>query len=478
MASGKRAKDQFTQRFIAIRSFMKFQLVLFIRQFCLLFIICLIMLSDLNSHHSAVYAWNADQSWQTTTQAMGTEIKQQRNGLMTTRALSIEEANQIQAASEQTRLHRSQITTRSIKTVDERNLVINLDLSARVENNPSIKTAINRVAARWAAIPRVRPGVTPTTPFTMTVRLDFDSTAFGKPFTSPNSLAISTFSVAGLIPVATFSGLYTDFDLTNYSYQHQLASDIPTPIPTDLGNSRVLNFSRESAIATGITFRPSPSITIAINSEFRFDMDPSDGIDADKLDFESIVSREFGRILGFFSFVDTSTLKKPYENPFGGILPTFVSIWDLFRFRPGVTREDIAIAPRLLTGKGEAVFFTGDLEAPLAVARFSPTEYSPDPLVDNINRATGYWKDDALTGKYYGIMDESYLPGERGGITALEVGALSYFFYAVAPDTPVFEVLSADDNGREAWLPASTALYAQRLTPERAPANLESIRVN
>ncbi|MBI1760780.1 MAG: hypothetical protein HYR56_05015 [Acidobacteria bacterium] len=69
------------------------------------------------------------------------------------------------------------------------------------------------------------------------------------------------------------------------------------------------------------------------------------------------------------------------------------------------------------------------------------------------------------------------MPGERGGITALDVAALSYFLFGVVPDTPVFEVLSADDNSREQLPPASNTLYVNYLTPARAPSTLESVRV-
>jgi uncharacterized protein (TIGR03437 family) len=74
-------------------------------------------------------------------------------------------------------------------------------------------------------------------------------------------------------------------------------------------------------------------------------------------------------------------------------------------------------------------------------------------------------------------MDPTYAPGERGGITAIDLTALGYFTYRVKPDTTVLEILAVDDNSREQSLPMDTALLVNRVTPARAPATLQSVRV-
>ena len=48
-------------------------------------------------------------------------------------------------------------------------------------------------------------------------------------------------------------------------------------------------------------FGPLPSIWL--NSNVPYDFDYTNGIDADKYDFDAVVSREFGRVLGFISLV-------------------------------------------------------------------------------------------------------------------------------------------------------------------------------
>ena len=60
---------------------------------------------------------------------------------------------------------------------------------------------------------------------------------------------------------------------------------------------------------------------IGFNSAFPFDFDPNNGVDSNKVDFDSVATHELGHALGFLS-----------ES--GGPVYAPVSVWDLFRFRP------------------------------------------------------------------------------------------------------------------------------------------------
>ncbi|MBL8186369.1 MAG: NF038122 family metalloprotease [Acidobacteria bacterium] len=217
---------------------------------------------------------------------------------------------------------------------------------------------------------------------------------------------------------------------------------------------------------------------VVFNSNLKYDFDSSDGIDPDKLDFEAIAFQEIGHFIGFVSNAGVREAKLiPEPGPFG-LIPAAPTIWDLYRFRPGVTMEDFDLAQRVQRSGGEQVFFTGDVEAPLASGAANATDWEGlNPNWLYYGRAASHWKDDALTGQYIGIMDESYLPGERGGITATDLTALSYFGYRINPGATVMEVLSVDDGSREQVLPPGNSMVVNRLTPARAPFNVESVRM-
>src|SRR5262249_45026703 len=108
-------------------------------------------------------------------------------------------------------------------------------------------------------------------------------------------------------------------------------------LPTDEGSttqlpatSRLLRASGEidpvATPANETNFGPTPSI--GFNSAFAFDFDPSNGIDPSKMDFDAVATHEIGHALGFTSLANVTQNGAP--NP---------TIWDLFRFRPGMTMD-------------------------------------------------------------------------------------------------------------------------------------------
>jgi hypothetical protein len=93
------------------------------------------------------------------------------------------------------------------------------------------------------------------------------------------------------------------------------------------------------------------SPAIGFNSAINFDFDPSDGIDADKIDFDGVALHEMGHVLGF-----TSNLGVKELSPLSQVT---VTTFDLFRFRPGITSNGFSYTQRVLSSGGEQVFFAG-----------------------------------------------------------------------------------------------------------------------
>jgi uncharacterized protein (TIGR03437 family) len=301
------------------------------------------------------------------------------------------------------------------------------------------------------------------------VAVDFGNEWFGAPYQSTSIISLNELQRAGFFPIST--EIYEDMVARVSDPQQALIyKALPIPIKSEQGDAGLVLWTApvEQALLLLSTGR-SGRQAFGFNAATKFDFDPSDGIDADKLDFEAAVWRELGRLFGFNSRVGASELDPTPLLSRDGPMSTVLQVVDLYRFRPGVTMETFTAAPRVLRSGGEQVFFTGDLELPLSTGR-------PDGTGGD-GRPSGSWKDDELTGQYLGIMDPTLAPGVRGGITANDLTAFRYFTYAISPGTDVMEVVSNDDNSREETLAAGGALLVNRFTPARYPFTLQAVRV-
>ncbi len=104
------------------------------------------------------------------------------------------------------------------------------------------------------------------------------------------------------------------------------------------------------------------------------------------------------------------------------------TLWDLFRFRSGVSPDSISTGVRVQSSGGDQVFYVGTTPLPLSTGR-------PDGSGGD-GRPAAHWKDNALTGQYLGIMDPTFAPGERGVITSNDLLALSYFSHKLIYEVP------------------------------------------
>lgn len=349
-------------------------------------------------------------------------------------------------------------TTAKASIAQQTSLKFTLTTTAQLDNAPQAKAALLRAIAKWESMIE--------TPITVLLDVDFGPTLFGGQFPSANTLAVTTVRTQAL-PYLSLSTQLRDRteDLQQRSIYDALPAD---SIVTDTGVPLVIQLPTPLAAAAGVLIpgfnRPH---LIGINANGKFDFDPRDGIEADKLDFEALVMREIGRTLGFISKVGELEFLANANGRF--FANQDITIWDLFRFRDEISLSTFGTATRAQLSGGSHVFFAGGSVLPLSTGR-------PDGKGGD-DRPAAHWKDDQLTGQYLGIMDPTFLPGERADITANDLTALDYLGFKILPDAPVSEVISNDDNSAEETLALEGALVVNRLLPARHPFTLQSVRV-
>ena len=162
--------------------------------------------------------------------------------------------------------------------------------------------------------------------------------------------------------------------------------------------------------------------TIEFNSDFKFDFNPKDGVDADKRDFVGAAAHELGHALGFVSGVDDlDEADRPDEDVEGLMTPL-----DLFRFshrstqvQPGLRDwSDDSEAKYLSVDGGKTVlgnFATG--------SRFGDGDQA------------SHWKEAVVGGVPVGIMNPSLMSGTAEVITNADLLAFTAIGYNPVPET-------------------------------------------
>ena len=189
---------------------------------------------------------------------------------------------------------------------------------------------------------------------------------------------------------------------------------------------------------------------------------PPDGIDADKIDFDSVAFHEMGHVLGFGSDVGDRELSPTDGN--------FPAVLDIFRFKPGITLPNFMTTTRLQLSGGDQIFFAGGNEIALSTGR-------PDGTGGDGEQAS-HWKADEDTGQYLGIMDPTISSGRREAETANDLLAFDTFGYRLNSALTVSEELSVDDAVADAAIQQTNqTIVVNRLTPSTYPAKISNLRV-
>ena len=315
----------------------------------------------------------------------------------------------------------------------EGGLQITLRATPELEANPAAKAAFVRAADAWAS--RVQ------TPTMINIDIDFGPTWFGETF--PDGV-IGITNPQMLVGFEQYFNVLSQLiDSTTDSHESSLYWSLPqAPVPTDLGETvdvlapsavyRTLGMINLDPNYDPQAFGPPPAI--GFNSNVNFDFDPSDGIDPGKYDFEGMVLHEIGHVLGFVSAVGQREL-----NPKCDLA---VTVWDLFRLRPGASMGTLATANRILSSGGAQVFFEGNAELQLSTGR--PDNTGLDGLQPS------HWRDDSIVGARIGIMDPTIAPGVRTTLTLNDLAALDLFGYTLKEfgnNRPTVTALTADLKG-------------------------------
>jgi hypothetical protein len=326
-----------------------------------------------------------------------------------------------------------QAQTESVSAEATSGLQITLRATQQLENYPAAKAAFLNAAAAWEAVIDA--------PISVVIDVDFGPKWFGQKYDSTtlgetDSQVLGDDAIYGDVRAALVASQATSLQGSIYGLLPQ------SSVPTDIGGTTYVIAPSASLRALGLinatadpagekaTFGDPPAI--GFNSKWNFDFDPSDGIGRNQLDFNAVATHEIGHVLGFISNVGDTELTSTD--------PVAVSVWDLFRFRPGVTMDSFATEPRIESSGGSQIFFFSGQGLALSTGR-------PDGTGGDKEQAS-HWKDDELTGVHIGIMDPTLADGEQDSISDNDLMALSAMGYRIkSPDAAAPTINSVTYNG-------------------------------
>jgi hypothetical protein len=294
---------------------------------------------------------------------------------------------------------------------------INLIPGAALQANPLALQAFDRAAAEWEAY-------------------------ISTPIKVNNTADLGTFTDPSIIGATGYGSENLNLDYT--TVRDRLVARAARP-----GN-QILNYIPDTAhvkaiVPTGATFDNTTigltranqkalgliasTLTdnvvdgqITFNQAYTFDYDSRDGVDANKIDFQTAAAHEIGHVLGFLSDTDD------YD---AGVTSDNATTLDLFRFNTTIkptTFEEFAILPRELRPGEEAVIT--DLSGEYRTS-------TGQSLGDG--RQASHWKDDQIfdtsTGSFgplIGIMDPTLDHGTIESVGPADLRAMELIGY----DTP------------------------------------------
>lgn len=281
--------------------------------------------------------------------------------------------------------------------------------TSQLESFQAAKEAFIRAAQVWES--RI------ANPISVRIKVDYGPTRFGDPYPSENVIGSTQSDLRGPIPYSELRNAL--IGKANNAFESAAYAKLPAAsLITDIGSTAetvapsILLRALGGLEAEATPAEDNEAPTIGFNSRFAFDLDPSNGIEPGKMDFEAVTVHEIGHALGFGSSVGMRDLE-----PSWGIWPT---VLDLFRFRPGITMGTFQNAQRILSaGGGAHVYFAGASPLELSTGR-------PDGTGGDGQQAS-HWKDDVNIG----LMDPTIATGTRGQLTQNDLDAFGMMGYDI-----------------------------------------------
>ena len=302
-------------------------------------------------------------------------------------------------------------------------LTIVLRATTNLQNNAAAMGAFTRAAANWENIIN--------SPVTIFIDADFGPDNFGQAW--PSGVLGSTSAPSSTFSYSFVRGQLVAGATATTSAVYNALPSSSVPVDTGSGSSTSLSVSATIARAIGLLNPTAQSTDTAAKigfngtGNFNFDFDRSDGITG--IDFESVATHEIGHALGFTSRAGT-----------GSSTP---AMWDLYRFRTGMTAGAFTTATRVMTIGGTPdplQFYFAPGTSELGLSNGGPSGATDNGADGN---QSSHWKQASLNGGvvtgYIGIMDPRIPSNRERDITNNDINALNVLGFnsnAVPPAAP------------------------------------------
>mgnify|MGYP005835090193 CR=1 FL=1 len=299
-------------------------------------------------------------------------------------------------------------------------LQIVIQAGPALQANPAALAAFQRAAALWT--------VRIADPITVTINANLVNLGSGDILGQASSVVLETgYEELRDALVADAADELDDAVVAALPSPEQFTAWIPTGFALSGGGvATKANFKALGFADLDAQFGVSDG-TIQFNSQFAFDYDNRDGVDPNKIDFETVAAHEIGHALGFISQVDLVDLW--VENKVSGEFSP--SALDFFRFGNDTaddptTLAEFSTASRWLTPGGDAI--TDQVLAPWGELALS-----------EIRMATGYYNGDGRQASHWkdnlglGIMDPTLWYQEVSVPSEADFRALDLLGYEITP---------------------------------------------
>ena len=297
-------------------------------------------------------------------------------------------------------------------------LTIILRASSNLQANGPALAAFVRAAQAWENLI--------TSPVTIFIDADVGPDNFGMPWESGVLGATSSPSF-GVDYTRVRSTLNTVANTPGTQTVYNALPQSSLPIDIGSGSANAVSISNSIARAIGLadpTAQPANAAArIGFNSTVNYDYDSSDGVVG--RDFQSVATHEIGHALGFTS-----------RSGSGSSTP---AMWDLYRFRSGITSGTFTNTPRIMSVGGATL--NSQYYFVLGITEIGLSDGGPNAVTTNNadGNQSSHWRQATLNGSYIGIMDPRLPANLTRPITSADTGALNIFGYnsnLVVPGPP------------------------------------------